>query len=155
MYIDLLNNHPEAIPKLAEIWLEVLGKIWAPDVTIDKTIQKLHSHLNGDKLPLTFVAFYDAKPIGMCSLRDNDGIRPDLSPWLGSLVVDPRYQKHGVGKKLIDATEKKAKDLGYQKLYLFAFDPTIDKYYERIGYNLIGEDEFRGHSVRVMQKNSL
>ena len=39
----------------------------------------------------------------MCSLRGNDGIRPDLTPWLGSLVVHPDYQKQGVGRRLIDA----------------------------------------------------
>jgi hypothetical protein len=28
--IDLLKNHQNSIPKLAEIWHEVLGKIWMP-----------------------------------------------------------------------------------------------------------------------------
>jgi hypothetical protein len=26
--VDLLKNHPHAIPALANIWHEVLGKIW-------------------------------------------------------------------------------------------------------------------------------
>jgi len=45
----------------------------------------------------------------MCSLRENDGIRPDITPWLGSLVVDPKYQRQGIGNMLIDTTLLKAR----------------------------------------------
>lgn len=66
----------------------------------------------------------------MCSLRENDGIRLDLRPWFGSLVVDPKHQKQGIGKMLLDVAALKEKELGFEKLYLFAFDPTIPEYYE-------------------------
>lgn len=69
----------------------------------------------------------------MLFARENDGIRLDLTPWLGSLVVDQKYQKQRVGKMLADATILKAKGLDFQ-LYLFAFDPTIPVYYERLGW---------------------
>ena len=102
-------------------------------------------------MPITFVALDGDLPVGMCSLRENDGIRPDLTPWLGSLVVDPKYQKQGIGKMLIDVTVLKAKELGFEKLYLFAFDPTIPEYYERLGWRKIGMDEFKSHPVTVME----
>ncbi len=79
------------------------------------------------------------------------GIRPDLTPWLGSLVVDPKHQKQGIGKMLIDVTVLKAKELGFKKLHLFAFDPTIPKYYEGLGWNKIGMDEFKSRPVTVME----
>jgi hypothetical protein len=88
--IDLLKNHPQVIPILAGIWYETLGKIYVPDVCITQVIKKFEEHLNDTNLPITCVAFYENKPIGMCSLRENDGIRPDLTPWLGSLVVDDK-----------------------------------------------------------------
>ncbi len=34
--IDLLKNHPNTIPALAHIWHEVLGKIWMPEIEIEK-----------------------------------------------------------------------------------------------------------------------
>lgn len=34
--IDFLKNHPEAIPALADIWHEVLGKIWMPEIGIEE-----------------------------------------------------------------------------------------------------------------------
>jgi len=88
----------------------------------------------------------------MCSLRENDGIRLDLTPWLGSLVVDPQYQKQGIGKMLIDRIVEKATGLGFEKLYLFAFDLTIPQYYEKLGWSKIGMNEFKSHPVSVMQQ---
>ncbi len=149
--IDLLKNHKDTIPLLTKIWHEVLGRIWVPDVAIERVEQNFLKHLNDDIMPLTFVAFHHDKPVGMCSLRENDGIRPDLKPWLGSLVVDQGYQKQGIGKTLMDMTKQKAVALGFETLYLFAFDPTIPNYYERLGWRKISMDEFKGHPVTVME----
>ena len=149
--IDLLKNHPESIETLATIWHEVLGKIWVPDVTIQRVMQKFAEHLNDNKLPMTFVALDGTTPVGMCSLRENDGIRPDLTPWLGSLVVEQAYQKQGIGNMLIDSIKNKAKALGFAKLYLFAFDPSLHDYYTRQGWHTIGIDDFKGHDITVME----
>ena len=102
-------------------------------------------------MPITFVALHDNKPVGMCSLRENDGIRPDLVPWLASLVVDQHYQKQGIAKKLIDAAKAKATELGFKTLYLLAFDLTIPHYYASLGWHEIGTDELLGHPVTVME----
>ncbi|AFJ42898.1 GNAT family N-acetyltransferase [Francisella orientalis] len=149
--IKLLTNHPNTIPALAHIWHEVLGKIWVPDIPIKRVITRFADHLKTQALSITFIALDGDLPVGMCSLRENDDIRPDLNPWLGSLVVDPKYQKQGIGKMLIDVTVLKAKELGFEKLYLFAFDPTIPEYYERLGWRKIGMDEFKFHPVTVME----
>lgn len=152
--IELLKNHPNAIPTLAEIWISVLGKIWLPDISSETLVEKFTAHLNYDKLPITFVALDNGKPIGMCSLRGNDGIRPDLIPWLASLVIDTAYQKQGIGEMLIRATKKKAYELGFSKLYLFTFDPNLPSYYSRFGFEKIGMDEFQEHEVTVMQAST-
>ena len=149
--IDLLKNYPNTIPALAHIWHEVLGKIWVPDVPVERVITRFEDHLKIHALPIAFIALDGDLPVGMCSLRENDGIRPDLTPWLGSLVVDPKYQKQGIGKMLVDVVALKAKELGFEKLHLLAFDPTIPKYYERLGWRKIGMDEFKSHSVTVME----
>ncbi len=153
--IDLLKNHPSAIPELAHIWYEVLGKIWVPDVPVERVMARLKDSLEDDKiLPITFIALDGDLPVGMCSLRENDGIRPSLVPWFGSLVVDLKYQRQGIGKMLIDMTLLKAKELGFEKLYLFAFDQTIPSYYESLGWKKIGMDEFKSHPVTVMEVES-
>lgn len=149
--IDLLKNHLGSLPRLAEIWQETLGKIWLPDVPREHIIERFSDHLNEDSLPITLVAFEEDQTVGMCSLRVNDGIRPDLMPWLGSLVVDPKYQKRGIGKILMEMTKIKAKELGFNKLHLFALDPTLPDYYSRHGWVKAGLDEFKTHPVTVME----
>jgi hypothetical protein len=78
--IDYLKHHPQHIHPLAKIWVDTIGHIWAPHVTFEEAIQRFQTHLNDDTLPLTFVALDNSIPVGMCSLRLTDGIRPDLSP---------------------------------------------------------------------------
>jgi N-acetylglutamate synthase-like GNAT family acetyltransferase len=149
--IDLLKNHPGCIQRLSEIWYEVLGKVWIPDVPMERVVERFNEHLNEDSLPLTFVAFEEDVPVGMCSLRINDGLKSELTPWMGSLVIDPVYQRRGIAKILMEATKAKAKELGFEKLYLFAFDPTLPNYYTRHGWKTIGRDEFKTLPVTVME----
>ncbi len=148
--IDLLKNHPEVIPELSSIWHEGLGKIWMPEIGIDEIESLYYEELNQD-MPLTYVALDGSSSVGSCTLQLNDEVRPDLGPWIESLVVDPKYQKKGIGKMLLDVTVEKAKELGFEKLYLFAFDPTIPEYYERFGWKKIGMDKFKSHRVTLME----
>jgi GNAT superfamily N-acetyltransferase len=148
--INLLKNHPYAIPALATIWHEVLGKIWMPEIGIEEIESLYYEELQHDT-PLTYIALHDQIPVGSCTLELNGGIQPNLGPWLGDLVVDPKYQKQGIGKMLVDVAFQKAKALGFEKLYLFAFDPAVPKYYERLGWKKIGMDEFKSHPVTVME----
>lgn len=148
--IDLLNNHPHAIPALANIWHEVLGKIWMPEIGIEE-IESLYYEELKQNMPLTYIALYGEIPVGSCTLELNGGIRPDLTPWLGDLVVAPEYQKQGIGKMLVDVAVKKAKALDSEKLYLFTFDPAIPEYYEGLGWKKIGIDKFKSHPVTVME----
>lgn len=150
IHFDYLKFYPQCIPQLAEIWYEGLGKIWVPQIKIEEVIERFHAHLNIDTLPLTVVAFDNSVPIGMCSLRENDGIRADLSPWLGSLVVHPHYQRQGIGKELVTRIQAIAKKLNFQQLYLFAFDPTISQWYTKLNWSFISMDKFKEHPVTVM-----
>ena|SRR3989304_5096452 len=148
--IDLLKNYPHAIPKLANVWHEVLGKIWMPEIGSEEIESLYYKELNHD-MPLTYIALYDEIPVGSCTLQLIEDVRPDLGPWISDLVVDQKYQKQGIGKMLVNVTVEKAKKLGFENLYLFTFDPTILKYYERLGWRKIGMDEFKSHPVAVME----
>jgi N-acetylglutamate synthase-like GNAT family acetyltransferase len=150
IHLDLLSNHPDVIPQLANIWLEVLGKIWVPQVSFTDVVTRLKTHLNSQSLPLCIVAFDGEKPIGCAALRVTDGIRPELTPWLASLIVDPAYQRRNIGRLLIDAIKQKARYLGFETLYLLTFDATLPDFYERIGFKNIGADTLLGLPVTVM-----
>jgi len=65
--IDFLKNHPHAIPALANIWHEVLGKIWMPEIGIEEIESLYYEELNQD-MPLTYIALYGETPVGSCTL---------------------------------------------------------------------------------------
>ena len=148
--IKYLAECREHIPQLAILWYEGISKHWVPSASIERAQQNLNKHLNDEKMPLTLVVLYDGKPIGMASLRENDGICPDLIPWLGSLVIDHAYRGQGMGNKLIKAVKNQAKNFGYEKLYLLAFDKTIPSWYKQLGWKEIGTNKLFEHSVTVM-----
>ncbi len=149
--IDLLKNHPDAIPALAHIWHDVLGRIWFPELTIQEIESLTYDELNHPDEITSFVALCDEIPVGFCTFKLKEEFRPDLGPWLADVVVAPKHQKQGIGKILVDITALKAKELGFKKLYLFTFDPTTPEYYKRLGWKKIGMDEFKSHPVTVME----
>lgn len=68
-----------------------------PSYSLEKRIASFSQHCHRDQIPLTVVALDDqGKPVGMSSLRANDGIRDDLTPWLGSVYVAPAYRSKGL-----------------------------------------------------------
>ena len=150
---DLLKNHPDAIPALAHIWHDVLGRIWFPELTIQEINTLTYDELNNPDETTSFVALFDEIPVGFCTFKLKEEFHSDLGPWLADVVVDPKYQKQGIGKMMVDVAVRQAKDRGFKKLYLFAFDPNIPEYYEHLGWKKIGIDEFQAHPVTVMEMN--
>ncbi len=148
--IDYLKNHPNAIPRLSNIWHEVLGKIWMPEISIEEIKALSYEELKSD-MPITYIALHNYIPVGFCTLELDAGVRQDLGPWIGDLVVDPKYQKQGIGKMLIDTAIRAAKELRFKKLYLFTFDPNITEYYARFGWKKIGTTNFKSHPVILME----
>lgn len=149
--IDLLKNHPETIDRLAEIWKSSLGKNSATSLEYVKT--KLQTHLNSNLLPLTFVALKQQEPIGMCSLLSNDGILKELSPWLAALVVDKNYQTLGIGSQLIKKTLEKAKELHFDKVYLFCDNHKLEEYYKKFGFVFLKTSKHKEKLVYVLFKS--
>lgn len=148
--IDLLYHHQDKLEQLAEIWYEGLGRIWLPEITRAQAVERFRDHANTDCLPITFVALHEKQIVGMCSLRDNDGIRPDLKPWLGSLGVHKQFRGQAIASRLMDAIKEQARKMGFEDLYLFAFDRTIPEYYQTHGWSIIADDVYKTHPVTVM-----
>lgn len=149
--IKLLVQCPEHIPSLAQLWFDEIGRHWIPNASLEHAEKTYTAHMNSERLPLTLVAVLNGKPIGMASLRENDGIREDLTPWLGSLIVHPDYRRQGVGEELINLVKDRARQMGFEKLYLLALDPGIPEWYKRLGWTYIDTDKLYHHPVTVME----
>lgn len=151
MEVKDLADCSQHITALSHLWFNELGKQWIPNASVERAENTYQAHLNSDNFPLTLVAISNNQPIAMVSLRDNDGIREDLMPWLGSLIVHPDYRKQGVGEKLIALAKQRARKMGHEKLYLFALDPALPEWYGKLGWKCIGIDKLYHHPVTVME----
>lgn len=119
--------------------------------TLDKRIESFTKHCNKDEIPLTLLAMNDErKPVGMASIRPTDGIRPELSPWLGSVYVDPLYRNQGIAAQLVQETHRKALQLGFNEMYLLTYEVTLPQWYARLGWKDAGTDSCHGNHVTVM-----
>lgn len=75
-----------------------------------------------------FTAWDGEKLVGLASAVD-DG---EICAYVHFLLVDPEYQKKGIGKALLDLMEKKYKD--YLHYFLVAEHKGLIGYYERLGF---------------------
>jgi GNAT superfamily N-acetyltransferase len=61
------------------------------------------------------------------------------SYWLGWFIVDPEFQRLGIGKELLGKVEMKVKELGANDLFLYTnMHPKFKKarkFYKKMGYN--------------------
>jgi hypothetical protein len=78
--IDFLKNNPDSIKRCIEIWTKEGGSAWWPGYTVEGLKKKFDAHQNIDSLPLTLVAYSGNIPVGICSLRENDGLKNTLTP---------------------------------------------------------------------------
>lgn len=148
--IDFLKNHPHTIPTLANIWHETIGEKWMPEIKIEKIEALSYEEINQD-IPFSLIALHEEIPVGFCTLELNADIREDLGPWIGDLVIDPKYQNQGIGKTLLKAMIEQAKELKFTKLYLFTFDLSIIKYYRNLGWKKVAIEKFKTHLVTIME----
>lgn len=149
--IKLLADCPFHIPRLAELWYQELGKPWNANPNIEVHQQRFLAHCNYNQLPLAYIATYQDQAIGMACLRVTDNIFPELTPWLGGLVVDPRYRKNKIGETLVNVIKDHAIALGFSQLYLLTFNKTLPIWYAKLGWEKIGVSTLDDHPVTLMQ----
>lgn len=151
--LDLLKNCPQVIPTLAQ-WLYEKWHPYDISLTKEKLIYSFTTRLNDDRIPITFVALKNDKPVGVISLKKETA--PEFSDfsknlvWMGSLHVPPEERKQGLGQELLKCAATIAGSLGYEKLYFYTSNRTNVKWYLKRGAQVVEERPFRNHTVTIM-----
>lgn len=74
-------------------------------------------------IPNTLVAMHTNSRNVLGSVRmcedDFDGLRPELTPWLATLFVIPKYRRQGIARALARAAFHAACAAGYSSMYLW------------------------------------
>lgn len=149
MEIYPLKQKPGCLDQVAE-WLYLEWGMKTAGSSILAVKEKLQTFKNIDKIPINYVALKGDNLVGTFNLMLSDPPkRKDLSPWLGSLYVEPNFRNQGIGTFLLKLAVSRAKKLGVQKLYLCT--STKQKMYVKFGWLPIDEVKFRGETVTIME----
>src|SRR5262245_27097406 len=134
MRIVSLVKHLDLLPSLARLHNNEWGHV-SPFKTFEQHMMKLQSRIGRGRVPATFVAIVNSAVAGSVSLlkRDDIGdVRPDLTPWLASLVVAPEHRSRGFGRALVQHCIDQGSALGASALYLYT--DSHASYYSGLGW---------------------
>jgi len=111
--IDVRSNvmaFAEEFKRLNEEWITTNFKLEESDIQFLSDPQKYIL----DKGGTVFIALYNGKPVGACALLIRDGLTCELV----EMVVDPQYQRQGIGYKLGLEFIEKARNRGFSRIVL-------------------------------------
>jgi N-acetylglutamate synthase-like GNAT family acetyltransferase len=97
-------------------------------------------NLNADPIPFAVVAHDGAEFLGTSSVIAADlAERPQLTPWVAAVWVEPQARRRGVGAALVERAALDCFALGIQRAYLCA---RLERsgFYERLGWTPIERD---------------
>lgn len=100
-----------------------------------------------DEIAHHLVIYYQEKAIGTGRVFTKD----ETTMLIGRIATLKQYRKIGLGSLIVAALEKKAKELGYQKVELSA-QQRAQGFYEKLGYQIVGDiyyDEWCPHITMV------
>jgi predicted N-acetyltransferase YhbS len=120
MKIDYLANHQYLIPTVAQWYFDTWSR-FSESPSLEQTIKiTLQERLNTDKLNICFLCFsIDNELIGTFSLTQKDIPNNEIfSPCLSNLFVAEKHRRQKIGENLIEYAKQKAKNFGFEKLYL-------------------------------------
>lgn len=137
MNIALLADHADAIPTIAEWYVDEWGPYYGPNGPGDATAD-LVSRCNRDAIPAGLVALDGGQVVGVVAL-DLDAAT-NLTPSVVGLLVRHDQRGRGIAIVLLEAAESLAKRLGYSRLYLST--TAMGELLERRGWRHCGDTRF-------------
>lgn len=144
-----LKTEPHHIPVLAD-WHHYEWSSLNLGQTVDQRIESMQAYLSDELIPSTFIAKGKGNDLmGSATIIECDmDTHPELTPWLASVFVAKEFRTQGVGSRLVEHVMEEARKAGIRELYLFTPDRVT--FYERLGWRVLNNEEYRGHWVTIM-----
>ncbi len=143
-------NRPDLIPVIAPwLWRE-----WAraKGRSLEQVTTRLASRQADVGPEQTFVLLDGGVAAATASLVHHDlDPRPELTPWLASVFVDPPFRGRGHAVRLVRAVEATALAGGVRRLWLHSEHAA--ELYARIGWIADGPEVDHGHAVTLMHRD--
>ncbi len=148
--IAAISDRPELAPLVARWRVEAFFG-YPGGCTVEEMAALILTPPVGPKE--TFVLFDHDRPAGTAGLvRQDLETRPDLTPWLAGLFVQPAFRGRGHATALVRRVEVFAAAASVPVLWLYTW--TAEPLYARLGWHRAGleRDQKRGHEVVLMTR---
>jgi GNAT superfamily N-acetyltransferase len=144
------SQRPDLAPVVAS-WL--WGEFWrARGHSLEQTLEAVRISVTAPLMPRTFVLLVDGRPVGTASLAAQDlEERPDLTPWLAGVFVEPEARGRGLAASLIGAVEDECRRAAIPTLWLYT--RTAEKVYARAGWRTVETVAHDGKSYALMRRD--
>jgi predicted N-acetyltransferase YhbS len=142
--IVAISEHPEMASAVSEWLLDAFRHGLSP--SHDEQVAKLLAQRAPEE---TFVLFDDDVPVGTASMVTNDlPSRPDLTPWLASVLVRPQFRGKGYSALLVRHVEAAAAAAGFPVLWLYTW--SAEPVYARLGWERVSLERDSDRNIEVV-----
>jgi len=149
--ISDLRRRPEFFETVADrIW-----RAWWKDrgYPLEYISGRLRENLNAEPIPIALVAHDGPAFLGTASVIASDlAERPQYTPWVAALWVEPQHRSQGVGAALVERATRDCFALGVSRAYLCAL-PQHSGFYERLKWIAI-ERDIGAHGLTVFIRDA-
>jgi GNAT superfamily N-acetyltransferase len=138
-------DRPDLVPLVAH-WL--WDAFWrAGGHPFETVLDHVRESVNAGLMPRTFILLAGDKPVGTASLVPHDlDERPDLTPWLAGVFVEPQARGQGYAAHLIASVEDACRKTPFTTLWLYT--DTAERIYARAGWQAVETIEHRSQTIR-------
>lgn len=135
MTISDLRDRPGFADTVAErVWRAFWEKDGHPLSLLTRLVQE---SFGSGPIPTALVAHRDDTFIGTVSvIACDEDTRPEYTPWVAALWVEPEHRRRGVGSALVDTAAGFAFGAGAGRVYLLS-RPHRCAYYEALGWSVL------------------
>src|SRR5258708_7842819 len=114
---------------------------------------RLRENMEPRPIPLALVAHEDGHFLGTASVIASDlAERPQLTPWVAAVWVEPEARGRGIGAALVDRATRDCFALGVSRTYLCA-RPRMSRFYEELGWTIF-ERKVGSHDLSVFVRDA-
>jgi GNAT superfamily N-acetyltransferase len=143
-------ERPELVPTVA-------GWVWAEfrrghGYTLEQTLASVSVTVTARDLPQTYILLADGRPVGTASLAEKDlEERPELTPWLAGVFVEPESRGRGYAGRLTAHVEGVCRGRSIATLWLYT--RTAERIYARSGWRTVESVEHNGKTYALMRRD--
>ena len=123
-------------PEFFDIVADRIWRAWWKDSghPLEYITGRLGENLAAGPIPIALVAHDGAAFLGTSSVIASElEERPDYTPWVAAVWVEPQVRSRGIGAALVERAAREGFASGAQRLYLCA-RPARTEFYRRLGW---------------------